>query len=266
MPRFSANLTLLFGEHGFLDRFEAASRAGFSHVEFQFAEASPEDVAHALRDTRLQLVLFNLPAGDWQAGDRGIAADPARREEFRQGVRQAVDLARRWGCRRLNALVGRRVEGVPEAEQWRCLVDNLRFAARLLDSAGLTLLVEPVNPYDVPGFLVPTTAVGERLLEEVAVANACLQCDVYHMQRAEGNLVPTLRRLVGRVGHVQIADAPDRHEPGTGEIHYPYVLRELDRAGYQGFVGLEYRPAGRTEEGLRWIEEMGFRRAAAGGR
>jgi hydroxypyruvate isomerase len=261
VPRFSANLTLLFGEHAFLDRFEAAARAGFAWVEFQFPLADAEEVSHALRETGLQLVLFNLPAGDWAAGNRGIAADPGRREEFRRGVREAVELARRWGCPRLNALAGRRVEGVPEEEQWRCLVDNLRFAAQQLASAGLVLLVEPVNPHDVPDFLVPTTAAAERLLDEVGAPNARLQCDVYHMQRAEGNLVPTLRRLAARVGHVQIADAPDRHEPGTGEIHYPYVLRELDRTGYAGFVGLEYRPAGRTEDGLRWIEDMGFRRA-----
>jgi len=260
MPNFAPNLSLLFGEYGFLDRFDAAARAGFAWVEFQFPQAAPEEVARALRETGLRLVLFNLPAGDWEAGDRGIAADPARREAFRQGVQEAADLARLWGCPKLNALAGRRREGVSEQEQWRCLVDNLRFAAGVLARAGLTLLVEPVNPHDVPGFLVPTTAEGERLLDAVGMPNVRLQCDLYHMQRAEGNLVPTLRRVLPRLGHVQIADAPDRHEPGTGEIHYPYVLRELDRAGYGGFVGLEYRPAGRTEEGLRWIEEMGFRR------
>lgn len=260
MPNFAPNLSLLFGEYGFLDRFDAAARAGFAWVEFQFPQAAPEEVARALRETGLRLVLFNLPAGDWEAGDRGIAADPGRREAFRQGVQEAADLARLWGCPRLNALAGRRREGVSEQEQWRCLVDNLRFAAGVLARAGLTLLVEPVNPHDVPGFLVPTTAEGERLLDAVGMPNVGLQCDLYHMQRAEGNLVPTLRRVLPRLGHVQIADAPDRHEPGTGEIHYPYVLRELDRAGYGGFVGLEYRPAGGTEEGLRWIEEMGFRR------
>lgn len=205
-------------------------------------------------------MLFNLPAGDWEAGDRGIAADPGRREVFRWGVREAAELARQWGCCRVNALVGRRLEGVSFQEPWRCLVDNLRFAAEVLSSAGTMLLVEPVNRHDVAGFLVPTTAEAERLLDEVGMPNVALQCDVHHMQRAEGNLVPTLRRLVARLGHVQIADAPDRHEPGTGEIHYPYVLRVLDRAGYAGFVGLEYRPAGRTEDGLGWIEAMGFRR------
>lgn len=258
MPRFSPNLTLLFSERPFLERFEAAARAGFAYVEFQFPQAPPDEVARALRSTGLRLVLFNLPAGDWDAGDRGMAADPGRTELFRRGVREAVELARMWGCGRLNCLAGKRLDGVPEDEQWRCLVDNLQFAARVLASAGLTLLVEPVNPYDVPGFLVNTTAQALRVLDEVAAANLQVQCDVYHMQRAEGNLVPGLRRLLPRLGHVQIADAPDRHEPGTGEIHYPYVLRELDRMGYAGFVGLEYRPLGRTEEGLGWVEAMGF--------
>lgn len=260
MPLFSPNLTMLFAERPFPERFEAAARAGFSSVEFQFAQAAVDEVAHALRHTGLQLVLFNLPAGDWEAGDRGIAADPGRAELFRQGVREAVELARLWGCKRLNCLAGKRVEEVPELEQWRCLVDNLKFAARILAPAGLTLLLEPVNPYDVPGFLVNTTAQAARLLDEVAAPNLQVQADVYHMQRAEGNLVPGLRRLLPRLGHVQIADAPDRHEPGTGEIHFPYVLRELDRMGYTGFVGLEYRPLGETEEGLEWVEAMGFSR------
>jgi hydroxypyruvate isomerase len=260
MPRFSPNLTMLFGEVSFLERFELAARAGFRYAEFQFPQASPEEVARALRETGLQLVLFNLPAGDWEAGDRGIAGDPGRREAFRQGVREAAELARLWGCPRLNALAGKRVEGLPEEEQWRCLVDNLRVAARLLESSGVTLLVEAVNPHDVPGFLVTTTRQAERLLAEVGAPNLRVQCDVYHMQRAEGNLVPGLRRLLPHLGHVQIADAPDRHEPGTGEIHYPYVLRQLDAMGYAGFVGLEYRPVGQTEEGLGWVEAMGFRR------
>ncbi len=260
MPKFSPNLSMLFSDRPFLDRFEAAARCGFSRVEFQLAEADADEIARALREARLDLVLFNLPAGDWARGERGIAADPARRLEFQAGVREAVERARQWGCARLNALAGRRREDVPEDEQWACLVDNLRFAARVLAAADLTLLVEPVNSYDVPGFLLNTTGQAERLLEAVGEPNVRVQCDVYHMQRAEGNLVHTLRRLAGRTGHVQIADAPDRHEPGTGEIHYPYVLRELDRMGYRGFVGLEYRPLAGTEEGLSWIERMGFAR------
>ncbi len=258
MPKFSPNLSMLFRDRPFLDRFEAAARCGFSRVEFQFPEADPEDVARALREAHLELVLFNLPAGDWAQGERGIAADPARRSEFRRGVQEAVERALRWGCRSLNVLAGRRREGVPQEEQWACLVDNVRFAARTLGAREIRLLVEPVNNHDVPGFLLSTTAQAERLLEDVGEPNVWLQCDVYHMQRAEGNLVATLRRLVPRVGHVQIADAPDRHEPGTGEICYPYVLRELDRMGYRGFVGLEYQPLAGTEEGLSWIERMGF--------
>ncbi|MDR7452801.1 MAG: TIM barrel protein, partial [Armatimonadota bacterium] len=209
----------------------------------------------------LTQVLFNLPAGDWAAGDRGIAADPARREEFRRGVAEAVELARRFGCTRLNCLVGKRRDDVSAAEQWACLVDNVRFAAAELERAGITLLVEPVNTYDIPGFFLHTSAQAVRLLDDVGARNARLQYDVYHMQRMEGNLVDTMRRLRDRIGHVQIADAPARHEPGTGEIHFPYVLRELDALGYQGYVGLEYRPSGRTEDSFGWIEAMGFRRA-----
>jgi hydroxypyruvate isomerase len=259
--RFSVNLTLLFTERPFLQRFEAAARAGFRAVEYMFPYQEDTDgIARALRELRLEQVLFNLPAGDWDRGDRGIAADPARRAEFREGVAQAVDLARRFGCRRLNCLVGRRLAEVPADEQWRCLVDNLRYAAERLAPHGITLLVEPINTYDIPDFLLSTSAQAIRLLDEVGAPNTALQYDVYHMQRMEGNLVHTLRRLRERIGHVQVADAPDRHEPGTGEIHYPYVLAQLDAMGYQGFVGLEYRPSRNTEETLGWIEAMGFAR------
>lgn len=261
MPKFAANLTMLFNEVPFLERFEAAARAGFSAVEYMFPYQEDVDgIARALRDLKLTQALFNLPAGNWAAGDRGIAADPARREEFRAGVHQAVELARRFGCRRLNCLVGKQIEGMPANEQWACLVDNVRFAAGELDRTGITLLVEPVNTYDIPGFFLATSSRTVRLLEETGAPNARLQYDVYHMQRMEGNLVHTMRRLQQWIGHVQAADAPDRHEPGTGEINFPFVLRSLDGIGYEGYVGLEYRPSGRTEDSFGWIEAMGFRR------
>jgi len=263
MPRFAANLTMLFTEYPFLERFERAARAGFQAVEYMFPYQEDVDgIARALREHRLIQVLFNLPAGDWTAGDRGIAADPARREEFRRGVAEAVELARRFGCTRLNCLVGKRREDIPPEEQWACLVDNIRFAAEALDRAGIMLLVEPVNTYDLPGFFLHTSTRAVQLLDDAGARNARLQYDVYHMQRMEGNLVDTMRRLRDRIGHVQIADAPARHEPGTGEISFPYVLRQLDALGYEGYVGLEYRPSGRTEDSFGWIEAMGFRRGA----
>jgi len=261
MPRFAANLTMLFTERPFLERFEAAARAGFAAVEYMFPYQEDVDgIARALRELRLTQALFNLPAGDWAAGDRGIAVDPGRRGEFRAGVAAAVELARRFGCQRLNCLVGRRIDDLPAEEQWACLVDNIRYAARALAAHGLTLLVEPVNTYDIPGFFLTTSARAMHLLEDAAEGNVRLQYDVYHMQRMEGDLVHTLRRLRPWIGHVQVADAPDRHQPGTGEINFPFVLRALDATGYEGYVGLEYRPSGATEESLGWIEAMGFSR------
>jgi len=261
MPKFAANLTMLFTEVPFLERFERAARAGFQAVEYMFPYGEDVDeIARVLRELKLTQALFNLPAGNWAAGDRGIAADPARRDEFRRGVAEAVQLARTFGCRRLNCLVGKRSDVIPAEEQWACLVDNIRFAAAELERTGITLLVEPVNTYDVPDFFLHSSARTVQLLEDAAARNARLQYDVYHMQRMEGNLVDTMRRLRERIGHVQIADAPARGEPGTGEINFPFVLRELDASGYDGYVGLEYRPTGRTEDSFGWIEAMGFSR------
>lgn len=259
MPRFSASLTFLFAEIPFMERFQAAETAGFAAVEYMFPyEFDIDEIAGELRRLQLRQVLFNLPAGNWAQGDRGIAAHPARRTEFRDGVGQAVDVARRLDCRLLNCLVGLRDEEIPLEEQRACLNDNLRFAARELESAGLTLLVEPVNAYDIPGFLLTRSAETMQLIDEVGAPNLRLQYDAYHMQRTEGNLVPTIRALLPRIGHVQIADPPDRHQPGTGEVNFAYVLGALDTAGYDGYVGLEYRPLGPTEDSFEWIEQYGF--------
>ncbi len=261
MLKFAANLSMLFTEYPFLERFERAARAGFSAVEYMFPYQEDTDaIARVLGDLRLTQVLFNLPAGNWKAGDRGIAANPNRRDEFRAGVIQAVELARRFNCRRLNCLVGKRMVGVPEGDQRAILVDNLRHAAGAFARHDILLLVEAVNTYDVPDFYLSTSAQTVALLDEVGAANTALQYDVYHMQRMEGNLVHTMERLRTRLGHVQVADAPDRHEPGTGEIHFPFILAALDRLGYDGYVGLEYRPSSTTEMSFGWIEAMGFGR------
>lgn len=259
MPRFLANLSMLFTELPFLERFAAARQAGFRTVEVQFPyDYAAADVRHALTDAGVSLHLINLPAGDWAGGDRGIAADPARVEEFRDGVAQALAYAGELGVRHLNCLAGRG-GAAGKDEQWQTLLANVRHAAAALRALGATLLVEPVNRRDVPGFVLGTSAEGLRLLEETAEPNLALQYDVYHMQRSEGELADTIRANLGRIGHIQIADTPGRHQPGTGEINFRFLLNELDRLGYGGYVSLEYIPVPDTLGSLAWIAEHGFR-------
>ncbi|MBE3598335.1 MAG: hydroxypyruvate isomerase [Limnochordaceae bacterium] len=259
MIRWVCNVTMLFTEVPLLERFERAARAGFRYVEFLFPYGQDVDaIARELEKHHLEQVLFNLPAGRWESGERGIAADPSRREEFAEGVRQAVAIAQRLGVRRLNCLAGRLLPGVPYADQHACLVDNLRRAADHLARHGIMLLVEPLNDRDVPGFLLTSTRQAVALLDEVGRPNVKVQYDAYHMQIMEGNLTQTLKAYLPRIGHVQIADVPGRHQPGTGEIRYPFVLQALDEAGYDGWVSLEYVPQGSTEESLRQAAEAGL--------
>jgi len=253
MPRFSANLSMLFTEVPFLDRFARAAQAGFEAVEFMFPYAhSPQEIKARLDATGLRAVLHNLPAGDWDGGERGIACDPARVAEFRAGVAQGVAYATALGVPQLNCLAGKAPAGADDALLRRTLVENLRFAAAALHQAGLRLLVEPINRYDMPGFYLQRTAQALSVLDEVGAPNAFVQYDVYHAQRTEGELAATLERHLARIGHIQIADNPGRHEPGTGEINYPFLFQHLDRIGYRGWVGAEYRPATTTEAGLGW--------------
>lgn len=253
MPRFAANLSMLFCEHPFAERFAAAARAGFAAVEVQFPYELPAtQIADLLREHQLQFVLHNLPAGDWAGGERGIACHPDRVEEFRTGVAKAIDYATVLGCQQLNCLAGIAPAGVPEAEVRATLVANLRYAAAELKRAGLKLLVEPINTFDIPGFYVSRTTQALALLDEVGADNVFLQYDVYHAQRMEGDLGNTLSRHLTRIGHIQIADNPGRHEPGTGEINYPWLFRHLDALGYNGWVGCEYKPEAATEAGLGW--------------
>ncbi|PZP94478.1 MAG: hydroxypyruvate isomerase [Variovorax paradoxus] len=256
MPQFAANLTMLFNEVPFLDRFERAAHAGFQAVEFMFPYPySAADILARLQEHRLQLVLHNLPAGDWDAGERGIACIPGREREFRTGVGQAIEYARVLGARQLNCLVGKTPAGVDAARVHATLVDNLRYAALQLADAGIKLLVEPVNSYDIPGFHLNRSAQTLALLDELGTANAYLQYDIYHMQRMEGELAATIARHLPRIAHIQLADNPGRNEPGTGEINYPFLFAHLDRIGYQGWIGCEYKPAARTEDGLAWIPQ-----------
>jgi len=251
MPTFSANLSFLFGEHPFLERFGAARRAGFKHVEYMFPyDFEPAELRARLDEHGLEQVLFNLPAGDWAAGDRGIAADPERVQEFRAGVELACRYARALDVPRLNCLAGTRGDHAT-------LIANLRYAAQRLAQDGLTLLLEPVNTRDVPGFVVSTSAAAVELLDAVGEPNLQLQFDVYHAQVMEGDLVNRLRALRDRIGHVQIADNPGRHQPGTGEIAYDFVLAQLDAMGYAGAVGLEYVPEPDTVSSLAWLERYG---------
>lgn len=257
MPQLSANLSMLFTERPFLERFAAAAQAGFKAVEFMFPYAfSAEAIQAELQKHQLQLVLHNLPAGDWDGGDRGIACDPARVEEFRAGVTQAIAYATALGVPRLNCLAGKAPAGVDAAVVRQTLVDNLRFAAQALEQNGIRLLVEMINTFDIPGFYLHGTNQALALLDEVGSPNLQLQYDVYHMQRMEGEIAATLQKQLPRIGHVQIADNPGRNEPGTGEINYAFVFRHLDAIGYQGWVGCEYKPAGQTEDGLGWIKAL----------
>jgi hydroxypyruvate isomerase len=257
MPRFAANLTMLFTEVPFLDRFERAAKAGFKAVEFLFPYPHPAaEIKARLEANGLELVLHNLPAGDWDAGERGIACLPDRIDEFRSGVARAIEYATVLGAPQLNCLVGKVSPSFSKEVIRRALVSNLRFAAAELKKAGLRLLIEPINVFDIPGFYLQHTQQAIALLDEVGADNAFVQYDIYHAQRMEGELAATLERCLPRIGHVQLADNPGRHEPGTGEINYAFLFAHLDRIGYGGWVGCEYKPATSTEAGLAWRQRL----------
>lgn len=256
MPRLAANLSLLFTEQPFLERFAAAARAGFRGVEYQFPYAfgSAAEVAGAARAAGVEVVLHNLPGGDFAKGDRGIACLPERAAEFREGVERAVEYAKAASCPRLNCLAGVVPPQAPRARHFDTLCENLRFAAAKLKSAGIALMLEACNTRTIPGFFVSTSRQAIEALDTAACDNAYLQYDLFHMQIMEGDLAKTAERLLGRIGHMQLADVPDRHEPGTGEINYPWLLAHLDRIGYSGWIGCEYNPKAGTAEGLAWAK------------
>ena len=259
MPKFAANLTMLFAEVPFLERFALARQAGFTHVEYLFPYAfKVEDLKAELEKHGLQQVLFNLPSGDWAAGDRGIGASPGRESEFRAGVAKAIEYAAALGVPRLNCLAGKRVPGRSDAEHQDTLVRNARFVAEELAKHGLELLVEPINHFDIPGFFVNRTDQAIQLIDEVGLPNVRVQYDIYHAQREEGELTATFRKHLNRIGHIQIADNPGRHQPGTGEINFPFLFRQLDECGYAGWVGLEYIPSPNTTASLGWLREYGI--------
>ena len=264
MPRFAANLSTLFGEVEFLERFAAAAAAGFEAVEFLFPYAHEASrLAELLQAHQLQQVLFNLPPGDWAAGDRGLACHPDRAGEFQDGVGRAIAYASALGCPRLHCMAGLRPRGAAEAVVRDTYLRNLALAARECARHGLTLLVEPINTRDMPGYYLTTTRQALEVIDEVGAPNLRLQFDAYHVQIMEGDLATRLQDHLASIGHVQIADNPGRHEPGTGEINYPFLFGHLDRLGYQGWVGCEYRPLAATVAGLGWIRPWVAARPAA---
>lgn len=253
MPKFAANLTMLFTELEFLDRFQAAAEAGFGAVEYLFPYHYPkEQLAEQLGRLGLQQVLHNLPAGDWARGERGIAALPDRVGEFQDGLGMAIDYARALGCKQLNCLAGTAPAHVPAEKIRETLIANLRFAAEKLKAAGIRLLVEAINTRDVPGFYLCGTQQASDLIDATGSDNVFLQYDIYHMQRMEGDLAVTMQKHLPRIAHIQVADNPGRNEPGTGEINYPFLFRLLDQIGYGGWIGCEYKPRTTTAAGLGW--------------
>jgi hydroxypyruvate isomerase len=254
VPKFSANLSFLYLDLPFLDRFAAAAADGFRAVEYAVPYvAEARTLAGLNRRHGLEQALFNLPAGDWEGGERGIACHPDRVEEFRAGVDVALRYADVLACRKVNCLAGIVPQDVPAELLDATFVTNLKYAAPRFAAAGVQLLIEPINSRDIPGFYLNTVRHAERLLDAVGSDNLKIQYDIYHQQITAGDLVPTYARLKHRIGHIQIADTPGRHEPGTGEINYQFVLNELDRLGYDGWVGCEYRPLAGTSAGLGWM-------------
>jgi len=255
MVQLAANLTMMFNEVDFLDRFEAAAKAGFKGVEYLFPyDFTAEELSARLKDNGLTQVLHNLPAGDWGAGERGIACHPDRVEEFKAGVDKAITYATALGCKQVNCLVGITPEGADADVVRKTVVDNLSFAADKLKAAGIRLLIEPINTRDIPGFYLCGTQQALNLIAETGSDNIAVQYDIYHMQIMEGDLAPSMEKHLASIDHIQLADNPGRNEPGTGEINYPFLFGFLDKIGYQGWIGCEYKPAATTVEGLGWAD------------
>jgi hydroxypyruvate isomerase len=255
MPKLCANLSLLYTELDFMDRFPAAAKSGFKGVEYLFPYAYPkEQLVEALARNKLVQVLHNMPAGDWAKGDRGMACQPGREGEFQDGVGKAIEYASALGCKQLNCLAGLAPQGVAPDKVRATFVANLRFAAERTKAAGIRLVTEPVNNRDVPGFYLNRSQQAREIMDEVGSDNLWLQYDIYHMQIMEGNLARTIETNLARINHMQLADNPGRHEPGTGEINYPFLFDWIDRIGYPGWIGCEYNPQAGTVPGLAWAK------------
>ena len=254
MPKFAANLSMMFTEVPFLDRFAAAADAGFKAVEFLFPyDYSPEDVARRAGAACVQVILFNMPPGNWDSGERGITCIPGREKEFRAGVERALIYAIALGTQRLHSMAGIIPKGVNPLDCRQTMIGNLQYAAEKLAPHNITLLLEAINTRDMPGFALSTQKDSFSVCEAANAPNIKMQMDLYHMQVMEGDLATKLKHYAPHCGHIQIAGCPERNEPDTGEIRYEYVFRLLDELGYEGWLGCEYRPAGRTTDGLSWM-------------
>ena len=259
MPKFAANLSFIFQEVGFLDRFAAAAACGFKAVEYLSPyEHPPEVIAEQLSRHGLVQALFNMPPGDWAAGERGIAALPGREREFRDGVETALVYARATSCPIVHAMAGLLPAGHDRAEAEAIYVANLRYATERLASEGITIVIEPINTRDIPGYFLNTTTQAMSVIERIGHPNLKLQLDLYHVQIMEGDLAHRIRALAGQYLHVQIAGNPGRHEPDIGEINYPFLFDLLDEIGYSGWIGCEYRPRAETTAGLGWAKRYGI--------
>lgn len=254
MPRFAANLSMMFTEAPFLDRFSLAAKAGFRAVEFLFPYEHPaEEIAKRLQDNGLDQVLFNAPPGDWAGGERGVACLPERKQEFRDGIRQALDYAAALSCPRLHVMAGLAPAGVPRDTLLGTYAENLAWAAEQCAPAGVRPVIEPINHRDIPGFFLNTTDQAAAIIHAVGPERIGMQFDLYHCQITEGDLVKRVEKHLPLIAHMQVADNPGRNEPGTGEVNWPFVFRRIDELGFRGWIGCEYRPAGATEDGLGWF-------------
>lgn len=257
MPKFAANLSMMFNEVPFPERFAAAAKAGFKGVEFLFPyDYTPAEVAGWLKENKLENALFNLPPGDFAAGERGIASLPGREQEFRDGVAKAIEYALALGTPKVHCMAGLFPAGADRAKHRAVYVENVRYAAQELAKHGRMLVIEPINPRDIPGYFINTQAEGHAICKEIGLPNLKVQMDFYHCQIVEGDLTMTFKNNFVGIGHVQIASVPTRNEPDQGEINYRHIFKLLDEMGYDGWVGCEYRPRGRTEEGLGWLEAL----------
>jgi hydroxypyruvate isomerase len=257
MPKFDANLTFLFNELSFLDRFAAARKAGFAGVEYMSPYEEPKtEIAARLKDNGLTQVLFNLPVGDWGNGERGFAILPGRDDEFKRGVAKAIDYAEALACKQINCLAGLTPKDSDHGALRKILVNNLSYAASELGKAGVRLLIEPCNTRDMPGFFLNRSNQALEIIKEVGSDNLFVQYDIYHMQVMEGDLARTIETNLSQIAHLQLADNPGRNEPGTGEINYPFLFAHLDKIGYKGWIGCEYRPKTTTTEGLGWFSAL----------
>jgi hydroxypyruvate isomerase len=255
MPKFCANLTLLYNEHDFMARFAAAAEAGFSGVEYLFPyDFDKDQLARQLREHKLTQVLHNLPAGNWSGGERGIACHPDRVAEFKDGVGKAIEYATALGCKQLNCLAGIRPPAVDPQNAREIFIRNLQYAAPLLANSGIKLLIEPINTRDIPGFFLNYTQHALDIIRAAGSDNLFLQYDIYHMQIMEGDLARTIEANLALIPHMQLADNPGRNEPGTGEINFPWLFSHIDKIGYQGWIGCEYKPATSTAAGLGWVK------------